>query len=116
MTAETSTWVPGRQLEAELLAREDLNDRTEVEVAVQMITNLRPALSRWGGEEVQFIVDLMEEIGSPVSTTLGTQVTTWNSLNAFRNLREPVARRITGSCSPEANLTREYVRWAQGTT
>jgi len=46
-------------LEAELLAREDLTVRTEVEVAIQLITNLRPILTSWGGGEVQFIADLM---------------------------------------------------------
>ncbi len=101
-------------LEAELLAREDLNDRAEVEVAVQMIENLRPALSRWGGEEVQFIVDLMEEMG-PQSREPSRYASHYQDLaEAFRNLRESRGQTHHRLVLPEANLTREYVRWAHG--
>ena len=47
-TTATSSSARRTPLEAELLAREDLTVRTEVEVAIQLITNLRPVLSRLG--------------------------------------------------------------------
>jgi hypothetical protein len=100
------------QLEAELLAREDLGVRTEVEVATQMIMNLRPALNNWGGEEVQFIVDLMERMG-PHSQDLRYASHYLDLANAFRELRESRGYTHHRLVLLEANLTREYVMWAQ---
>ncbi|MEU6309800.1 hypothetical protein [Streptomyces sp. NPDC047014] len=99
-------------LEAELLAREDLNLPTEVEVTAQLITNLRPELNRWGGGEVQFIADLLDRIG-PQSDDRRFTPHYLELAEAFRELR--LAR---GYAHPrlallEANLTREYVKWAQ---
>jgi hypothetical protein len=101
------------QLEAELLAREDLNVRTEVEVAAQMIENLRPVLNRWGGEEVQFIVDLMEAMG-PQSREPSRYARHYMDLaDAFRNLRESRGQAHHRLVLLEANLTREHVMLAQ---
>jgi hypothetical protein len=101
------------QLEAELLAREDLNVRTEVEVAAQMIENLRPVLSRWGGEEVQFIVDLVEVMG-PQSREPSRYARHYMDLaDAFRNLRESRGQAHHRLVLMEANLTREHVVLAQ---
>ncbi|MFF0047821.1 hypothetical protein [Streptomyces sp. NPDC005498] len=101
------------QLEAELLAKEDLNVRTEVEVAGQMIENLRPALTRWGGEEVQFIVDLMDRMG-PQSQESPRYADHYLELaDAFGYLRESRSQTHHRLVLLEANLTREYVLWAQ---
>jgi hypothetical protein len=99
-------------LEAELLAREDLTVRTEVEVAVQLITNLRPVFSRWGGGEVQFIADLMEKIG-PQSDDHRYASDYLQLATAFGELRRSRTQTHPRLALLEANLTREYVMWAQ---
>lgn len=101
------------QLEAELLAREDLNVRTEVEVTGQMIENLRPMPTRGGGEEVQFMVDLMEGIG-PQSQDSNLYAEHYLDLaDAFVHLRENRGQTHHRLVLLEANLTREHVLWAQ---
>ncbi|MFG3508673.1 hypothetical protein ACGF5F_24600 [Streptomyces sp. NPDC047821] len=101
------------RLEAELLAKEDLNVRTEVGVVVQLIENLRPETSRWGGEEVQFIVDLMDGMGpqSPDSSRYAQHYL--DLAHAFRELRTTRNQAHPRLVLLEANLTREYVHWAQ---
>jgi len=99
-------------LEAELLAREDLTDQTEVQVAVQLITNLRPVFSRWGGGEVQFIADLMEKIG-PQSDDHRYAPHYLELATAFGELRHSRGQTHPRLALLEANLTREYVMWAQ---
>jgi hypothetical protein len=99
-------------LEAELLAREDLTLPTEVEVAVKLITNLRPMLSRWGGGEVEFIADLLEKIG-PQSEDHRFAPHYLELAAAFRELRESSGYTHPRLALLEANLTREYVKWAQ---
>ncbi|MFE2867251.1 hypothetical protein [Embleya sp. NPDC059259] len=99
-------------LEAELLAREDLNLPTEVEVAAQLITNLRPELNRWGGGEVQFIADLLERIG-PQSDNRSFTPHFLELAEAFRELRLTRDYAHPRLALLEANLTREYVKWAQ---
>jgi hypothetical protein len=99
-------------LEAELLAREDLNLQAEVEVAVQLIAHLRPALNRWGGGEVQFIADLLEKIG-PQSGDRRFAPHYLDLAAAFRELRLSRGRTHHRLAFLEANLTREYVKWAQ---
>jgi hypothetical protein len=100
------------QLEAELLAREDLTVRTEVEVAIQLITNLKPVLSRLGGGEVQFIADLREKIG-PQSDDHRFAPHYLELAEAFRELRLSRGQAHPRLALLEANLTREYVMWAQ---
>lgn len=97
-------------LEAELLAREDLTLRTEVEVAVKLITNLRSVLSRWGGGEVQFIADLLEKIG-PQSDNRRFAPHYLELAAAFRELRQSQGYTHHRLALLEANLTREYVKW-----
>jgi hypothetical protein len=99
-------------LEAELLAREDLTLQTEAEVAVKLIANLRPALNRWGGGEVQFIADLLEKIG-PQSRDRRFAPHYLEFAAAFRELRQSRGHAHHRLAFLEANLTREYVKWAQ---
>ena len=99
-------------LEAELLAQEDLTLQTEVEVAVKLITNLRPVLNRWGGGEVQFIADLLEKIG-PQSVDRRFAPHYLELADAFRELRQSRGHTHHRLAFLEANLTREYVKWAQ---
>lgn len=101
------------QLEAELLAREDLNVRTEVEVAVQMIENLRPEMTRWGGEEVELIVDLMEEMGPKPQKPSPYAEHYLDLTSALHNLRESRGHAHPRLVLKEANLTREHVMLAQ---
>lgn len=100
------------QLEAELLARADLTVPTEVEVIVQLITHLRPVLSRLGGAEVQFVADLMEKIG-PQSDDRRYAPYYLEMADAFRELRQSRGQVHPRLALLEANLTREYVKWAQ---
>lgn len=101
------------QLEAQLLAKEDLNVRTEIGVVTQLIENLRPAASSWGGEEVQFIVGLMDGMGpqSPESSRYAQHYL--DLAHAFRYLRTTRNQAHPRLVLLEANLTREYVYWAQ---
>jgi hypothetical protein len=101
------------RLEADLLAREDLNVRAEVEIVTQLIENLHPSSNRWGGEEVQFIVDLMEGVGpqSPDSSRYAEYYL--NLASAFHHLRDTRGQAHPRLVLLEANLTREYVLWAQ---
>jgi len=100
-------------LEAKLLAREDLTVDTEITVVCEMIEALRPSPSRWGGVEVQFIVDLIEKIGpkSPDASRYSRRYL--KIATAFKNLREDLGRTHHRLVLQEANLTREYVQWAQ---
>ncbi len=99
-------------LEAELLAREDLRPPTEVEVVARLITNLQPQLNRWGGGEVQFIADLLERIG-PQSDDRRFAPYYLELADAFRELRLSQTSPHPRLALLEANLTREYVKWAQ---
>lgn len=101
------------QLEAELLGREDLNVRTEVEVTGQMIENLRPMPTRGGGEEVQFVVDLMEGMGPQSRDSTRYAEHYLDLANAFVQLREGRGSAHHRLVLLEANLTREHVLWAQ---
>lgn len=100
------------QLEAQLLAKADLTVPTEVEVTVRLITHLRPVLSRLGGAEVQFIADLMEKIG-PQSDDHRYAPHYLEMADAFRELRRSRGQTHPRLALLEANLTREYVMWAQ---
>jgi hypothetical protein len=104
------------RLEAELLAREDLTDMTEIQVATSFIQNVKPDFyGRSGGDELQFIVDLMDQIG-PQSEEQGRYARWYGELaDAFRDQREQ-----TGLVHPrlvllEVNLSREFVKRAQHT-
>uniref|UniRef100_A0AAU2K329 Novel STAND NTPase 5 domain-containing protein n=1 Tax=Streptomyces sp. NBC_00049 TaxID=2903617 RepID=A0AAU2K329_9ACTN len=102
------------RLEAELLAREDLNVRTEVEAAGEMIENLRPMRTRPGGEEVQFIVDLMDAMGPQSQEPLRYAEHYLDLATAFGRLRASLGQTHHRLALLEANLTREHVLWAQG--
>jgi hypothetical protein len=104
------------RLEAELLAREDLTDLAEIDVVTSFIANVRPDMGgRTGGDEVQFIVDLLDLIG-PQSDEQGRYARWYGELaDAFAN-----QRRTGGMVHPrlvlmEVNLSREFVKRAQRT-
>ncbi len=100
-------------LEAKLLAREDLTIDTEIAVVCKMIEALHPSPSRWGGVEVEFIVDFIEKIG-PKSPDVSRYSRHYLKIaRAFKNLREDLGRTHHRLVLQEANLTREYVQWAQ---
>jgi hypothetical protein len=101
------------RLEAELLAREELTDLTEVEVATSFIKHARAdPFTRTGGDEVQFIVDLMEQIG-PQSEA--SRFSPWYGelAAAFQEHREAGAYTHPRVALLEANLTREFVKRSQ---
>lgn len=102
------------RLEAELLAREELSDLTEVEVATSFIRYARAnPFTRTGGDEVQFIVDLMEQIG-PQSYELSRFSPWYGELAAaFHEHRESSAYTHPRLVLLEANLTREFVKRSQ---
>lgn len=102
------------RLEAELLAREELTDLTEVEVVTSLIKHTRAdSFTRTGGDEVQFIVDLMEQIG-PQSYEL-SRFSPWfgDLAAAFQEPRESSAHTHPRLVLLEVNLTREYVKRSQ---
>lgn len=104
------------RLEAELLAREDLTDLAEIDVVTAFIMNVRPDFSgRSGGDEVQFIIDLLDQMG-PQSDDRGRYAHWYGELSeAFAEQRTsggPLHPRLV---LMEVNLSREYVKRAQRT-
>ncbi|WP_431074604.1 hypothetical protein [Microbacterium phyllosphaerae] len=102
------------RLEAELLARESLTDLTEVDVVTSFIHHVRPQFNgRTGGDEIQFIVDLMDQIG-PQSIEKGRYARWYGDLaDAFAAQRESSGILHPRLVLQEVNLTREFVKRAQ---
>lgn len=102
------------RLEAELLARENLTDLTEIDVVTSFIEHVRPQFNgRTGGDEVQFIIDLMDQIG-PQSAEQGRYARWYGDLAAaFAQQREHGGALHPRLVLQEANLTREFVKRAQ---
>ena len=102
------------QLEAELLAREDLGTEAEISVICEMIESLRPDHSKWGGVEVDFIVTLVDKIGHK-SPEVPRYFRHWLDVAvAFKTLREKLGSTHHRLVLAEANLTREFVKREQG--
>lgn len=103
------------RLEAELLARENLPDWTEIDVITSFIHSVRPQFSgRTGGDEVQFIVDVMDQIG-PQSREPGRYARWYGELaDAFATQREQSGILHPRLVLLEVNLTREHVKRSQG--
>lgn len=102
------------RLEAELLARESLADLAEIDVVTSFIQHVRPQFNgRTGGDEVQFIVDLMDQIG-PQSTEQGRYGRWYGDLaDAFAAQREQSGTSHPRLVLLEVNLTREFVKRSQ---
>ncbi|MEV4049673.1 hypothetical protein AB0J55_00665 [Amycolatopsis sp. NPDC049688] len=102
------------QLEAELLAREDLSTDAEISVICEMIENVRPEYSKWGGVEVDFIVTLVDKIGHK-SPDVPRYSSHWLDVAvAFKNLREKLGGAHHRLVLLEANLTREFAKRQKG--
>lgn len=102
------------RLEAELLARESLTDLAEMDVVTSFIHYVRPQFNRRsGGDEVQFIVDLLDQIG-PQSTEQGRYGRWYGDLaGAFTAQREQNGTSHPRLVLLEVNLTREFVKRSQ---
>jgi len=102
------------RLEAELLARENLTDLTEIDVVTSLIEYVRPQFNgRTGGDEIQLIIDLMDQIG-PQSAEKGRYARWYGDLaHAFAEQREHSGVIHPRLVLQEANLTREFVKRAQ---
>jgi hypothetical protein len=102
------------RLEAELLARENLTDLTEIDVVTSFIEHVRPQFNgRTGGDEIQFIIDLMDQIG-PQSADQGRYARWYGDLAAaFAEQRAHGGALHPRLVLQEANLTREFVKRAQ---
>ncbi len=102
------------RLEAELLARENLTDLTEIDVVTSFIQHVRSQFNgRNGGDEIQFIIDLMDQIG-PQSAEQGRYVRWYGDLaHAFAEQREQSGILHPRLVLQEVNLTREFVKRAQ---
>lgn len=102
------------RLEAELLARESLTDLTEIDVVTSFIHHARPQFNgRTGGDEIQFIVDLMDQIG-PQSAEKGRYAPWYGDLaDAFAEQREGSGVSHPRLVLLEVNLTREFIKRAQ---
>ncbi|MQM24615.1 hypothetical protein [Glycomyces albidus] len=102
------------RLEAELLARENLTDLTEIDVVSSFIHYVRPQFAgRTGGDEIQFIVDLMDQIG-PQSNEQGRYGRWYGDLaDAFASQREQSGVSHPRLVLLEVNLMREFVKRSQ---
>lgn len=102
------------RLEAELLVRENLTDLAEVDVVTSFIQHVRPQFNgRTGGDEIQFIVDLMDQIG-PQSAEMGRYARWYGDLaDAFAEQRERSGDIHPRLVLQEVNLTREFVKRSQ---
>lgn len=100
-------------LEAELLAREDLSRSAEIEVICAMIRALRPTSSRTGGDEIQFMVDLMDQVGPQARDGSGLSEAFGDFARAFRDQRAAGSFEHHRLALLEANLIREFVMKAQ---
>lgn len=102
------------RLEAELLSKENLTDLTEIDVISSFIRHTHPQFGkRTAGDEVQFIVDLMEHIG-PQSQEHGRYCRWYGELaDAFADQREQTGESHPRLVLLEANLMREYIMWSQ---
>lgn len=102
------------RLEAELLARENLTDLTEIDVVTSFIRYVCPKFNgRTGGDEVQFIVDLMDQIG-PQSTERGRYGRWYGDLaDAFADQRAQNGISHPRLVLLEVNLLREFVKRSQ---
>lgn len=102
------------RLEAELLSRENLTDLTEIDVVSSLIHYVRPQFAgRTGGDEVQFIVDLMDQIG-PQSNEQGRYSRWYGDLaDAFADQREQSGVSHPRLVLLEVNLMREFVKRSQ---
>jgi hypothetical protein len=101
-------------LEADLLAREDLRPKAEADVICTMIRCLRPSPEGFGGDEVQFLFDLMEQVGP--QSRRQSELSPWygDFADALRELRRDGQHVHHRLVLLEANLWREHVHRAQG--
>lgn len=102
------------RLEAELLARQNLTDLTEIDIVTSFIHYVRPQFNgRTGGDEVQFIVDLMEQIG-PQSDEQARYGRWYGDLaSAFADQRVQNGASHPRLVLLEVNLTREFIKRTQ---
>lgn len=102
------------RLEAELLARENLTDLAEIDVVISFIHDVRLQFNgRSGGDEIQFVVDLMDQIG-PQSSEQGRYARWYGDLaDAFAEQRERSGILQPRLVLQEVNLTREFVKRSQ---
>ena len=98
------------RLEAELLSRENLTDEAEIDIVSTLIRNIQPQFGKQsGGEEVNFIVQLMEHIG-PQSQEHGRYRRWYGELaDAFADQRTQTGESHPRLVLLEANLMREYI-------
>ncbi|GAA1645155.1 hypothetical protein GCM10009764_78510 [Nocardia ninae] len=100
------------QLEAELLARENITLESEVEILAQYITEIHADSTLWGGREVEFIVDLIGRIGPQAAGLNNSSEYSryYGALaDSLRDRRERGAPGHPRLVLLEANLRREYV-------
>lgn len=100
------------RLEAQLLTRTDLTIATEAQVICDLVRHVRARQDRSGGDEVQFVVDLFQQVG-PRAT--GERFTSWYGefVDALRDQREAESVSHPRLALLESNLVREYVRQGQ---
>lgn len=104
------------ELEAQVLIRaEKTSDETEIEAIAETLSVVRPDGTTFGGSEVRFAVDLLNRIGpqgeqeeryAPHFLRIADAIATASSAAVLPNPRLALL---------EANLCREWVKYAQGT-
>ena len=102
------------RLEAELLSRENLTDEAEIDIVSTLIRNIQTQFGKQsGGEEVNFIVQLMEHIG-PQSQEHGRYRRWYGELaDAFADQRTQTGESHPRLVLLEVNLMREFIKWSQ---
>lgn len=102
------------QLEAELLARDEVPLSVEIEVLIDAIRNIRVSDSFVGGaDEVEFLVKLLERVG-PTSELKSKYRSHFGEIaGALRSRREELGRAHPRLVLQESNFARDDVHWRQ---
>lgn len=102
------------QLEAELLAQNEIPIAVEVEVLVEAIQNVRVVDGFVGGaDEVEFLVKLLERVGPTSDKSRRYQRYFGDVANALRGRRAALGRAHPRLVLQESTFARDYVHWQQ---
>lgn len=102
------------QLEAELLAQNEIPIAVEVEVIVEAIQNVRVADGFMGGaDEVEFLVKLLERVGPTSDKSRRYRRYFGDVADALRSRRTALGRTHPRFVLQESTFARDYVHWQQ---
>ncbi|AEE47256.1 hypothetical protein Celf_3142 [Cellulomonas fimi ATCC 484] len=103
------------QLEAELLAQNEIPIAVEAEVLAEAIQHVRVSEGFVGGaDEVEFLVKLLERVGPTSDKARKYQRYFGDVAGALRSRRMTLGRAHPRLVLQESTLARDYVHWQQG--